>query len=635
MKSESTIYQLIQSQSINNSEQVAILNLNHQILTYSDLFEQINYVIKQLRLWGIGAEDKVACALPNGAEMAVTFLSIANGAICCPLNPNYRQGEFEFYLSDLNAKALIIQAGVAEAAVAVAQKLNIPVIKLIPQGEKAGIFSLESQDLNVINQVEIIPPQPEHIALVLHTSGTTSRPKQVPLTHFNVCTSAFNISQTLELRKGDHEVPPRRGDRCLNVMPLFHIHGLMGTLLSSMSVGASIVCTSGFESEKIMAWLDQFQPTWYSAVPTIHQAILEQAKLNPDIIKNSQLRLIRSSSASLPPLVMDQLEKTFNVPVIEAYGMTEASHQMASNPLPPQTRKPASVGMATGIEIAIMDEIGNILKTEQIGEVVIKGANVTKGYLNNEEANQKAFTNGWFRTGDLGYLDSSNYLFLKGRIKEVINRGGEKIMPLEVDNVVMELPQIYQAVTFPISHPTLGEDVATAVVVKPKQSITSQEIRAYLFEHLADFKVPSQVVIVEQIPKGATGKLQRIGLAERLGEALTNEAVAPRNETEKQIYDIFTEVLKLDSVSIYDNFFALGGDSLKGTQVVNRINKMFNLDLLNVIVFQKPNIAELADTIGEIKEKEQTKENQEVEEIAAQLQNLSSEQIEQLLNDVE
>ncbi len=528
MATQSTSYQLIQAQSLTNGNRFAIINTNNQKLTYSQLFFQINYVIKQLRLFKINQDDKVAIALPNGTEMAVAFLSVTSGAVCCPLNLNYRKREFEFYLSDLNAKVLITQPGYAQDAIEVAEKLSIPVINLIPDGEAVGIFKLELlasnphylNNKNKVNGLEkddqapeetekskrsmITEPKPEDITLILHTSGTTSVPKQVPLTHFNLCISAQNISQVLQL------LPT---DRCLNVMPLFHIHGLIGVLLSSLSVGASVICTDGFNSDNFMFWLEQLQPTWYSAVPTIHQAVLTQVKTSTHI-NNNQLRFIRSSSAALPPQVMTDLEKIFKVPVIEAYGMTEASHQMASNPLPPLIRKPSSVGIPTGIELAIMNEAGNIISGEEIGEVVIKGKNVTNGYLNNSEANQTGFTKGWFRTGDFGYLDSDGYLFLEGRIKEAINRGGEKIMPLEVDNVVMELPQVYQAVTFALPHPTLGEDVATAVVLHPNENVSPQEIRMYLFDKVADFKVPTQIIIVEEIPKGATGKLQRIGLAD-------------------------------------------------------------------------------------------------------------------------
>jgi acyl-CoA synthetase (AMP-forming)/AMP-acid ligase II/acyl carrier protein len=611
MNLTTTIYQLIEAQSIHNPNQTAILNTENQQLTYADLFTQINYVIKQLRGFNLNRKDQVAIVLPNGVEMAITFLSVSSSTICCPLNPNYRQSEYEFYLSDLNPKALITQEGVNPDAVMVAQKLSIPVIYLTFKHDTLRLSSTLSKGGGGDQGNSEVPTRSEDLALILHTSGTTSRPKQVPLTHTNLCTSAYNISNTLKLTKND---------RCLNVMPLFHIHGLIGVLLSSMSVGASVICSKGFDGEQFLTWLHKLQATWYSAVPTIHQEVLTQAKQHPENLKNLQLRLIRSSSASLPVSVMTELEKTFKVPVIEAYGMTEASHQMTSNPLPPYPRKPSSVGIPQDLEVAIMDETGKLLKPTEIGEVVIKGKNVTKGYLNNPTANEKAFTDGWFRTGDLGYLDQDGYLFLKGRIKEVINRGGEKIMPLEIDNVVMELPQVYQAVTFPVSHPTLGEDVATAVVLKPDQSITPQAIREYLFQKLADFKVPSQVIIVDKIPKGATGKLQRIGLADQLISALEGEKIAPRNEIETKIANIFQEILKLDSVSINDNFFALGGDSLKGMQIINRINAVFNLDLINVILFQKPTIAELGLEIAELKQQE----NDYLFRLASELEDKSS-----------
>jgi len=298
---------------------------------------------------------------------------------------------------------------------------------------------------------------PEDIALVLHTSGTTSRPKIVPLTAANICASARHIGATLRLAPAD---------RCLNIMPLFHIHGLMAAVLASLAAGASVVCTPGFNALKFFAWLDEVEPTWYTAVPTMHQAILARAGRNPEIIARARLRFIRSSSSSLPPSVLTALEATFGCPVIEAYGMTEAAHQMASNPLPPAARKPGSVGIAAGPRISIMDENGNLLTTGSIGEVVIRGDNVTRGYANNAEANAAAFSEGWFRTGDQGVIDPEGYLTLTGRLKELINRGGEKISPREVDEALMDHPAVLQAVTFALPHPMLGEDVGAAVVLR-------------------------------------------------------------------------------------------------------------------------------------------------------------------------
>jgi acyl-CoA synthetase (AMP-forming)/AMP-acid ligase II len=352
------------------------------------------------------------------------------------------------------------------------------------------------------------PADPDDVALVLHTSGTTSRPKIVPLLQRNICASSGNIGTTLRLTSDD---------RCMNVMPLFHIHGLMAPVLSSLRAGASVHCTPGFNALRFFAWMDEVRPTWYSAVPTMHQAILSRAPRNHHVIAATPLRLIRSSSSSLPPQVMKQVEETFGVPLVEAYAMTEASHQMTCNPLPPGVRKPGSVGIAAGPEVAIMDAEGRLLEPGQVGEIVIRGPNVTSGYENNPEANATAFTDGWFRTGDQGVMDADGYVSLTGRLKEIINRGGEKISPKEVDLVILDHPAVHQVVTFALPHPKLGEEVAAAVVLAEGQEASPAEIREYAAGRLADFKVPRKVLILDEIPKGPTGKLRRIGLAEQLG----------------------------------------------------------------------------------------------------------------------
>ena len=349
---------------------------------------------------------------------------------------------------------------------------------------------------------------PDDVALLLHTSGTTARPKIVPLLQRNLCASARNIRATLRLTLED---------RCLNVMPLFHIHGLVAPVLSSLASGASVVCTPGFNALKFFSWLDEAAPTWYSAVPTMHQAILQRAGRNKDSLARAQLRFIRSSSSSLPPQVLGELEETFGVPVVEAYAMTEASHQMTCNPLPPGTRKPGTVGPAAGPGVAVMDDQGNLLAPGAVGEIVIQGPNVTPGYEANPEANAKAFTSGWFRTGDQGFMDEDGFFTLSGRLKEIINRGGEKISPKEVDEVFMDHPAVQQVVTFAVPHDKLGEEVAAAVVLREGVRATPAELRDFAGERLADFKVPRTVLLIDEIPKGPTGKLRRIGLAEQLG----------------------------------------------------------------------------------------------------------------------
>jgi acyl-CoA synthetase (AMP-forming)/AMP-acid ligase II len=307
------------------------------------------------------------------------------------------------------------------------------------------------------------------------------------------------------------------GDVCLNIMPLFHIHGLIAATLASLSAGAAVCCTPGFNAFRMFAWLEEVKPTWYTAVPTMHQAILQLAPRNAGIIQSARLRFIRSSSASLPAPVMQALEETFNVPVIEAYGMTEAAHQMAANPLPPAPRFPGAVGIAAGPEIATMDADGNLLAPGELGEVVIRGRNVTTGYENNPKANAENFVAGWFRTGDQGIIDEHGYLRLTGRLKEQINRGGEKVSPLEIDAVLLDHPAVAQCLAFAVPHDKLGEDVAAAIVLREGAEATEHELRDFAAVRLAQFKVPRTIVFLDEIPKGATGKLQRIGLAAKLG----------------------------------------------------------------------------------------------------------------------
>jgi acyl-CoA synthetase (AMP-forming)/AMP-acid ligase II len=479
-------------------------------LTYAGLRDLNERTVVSLNQIGIGRGDRVAIVLPNGPEMAAAFVSIASGATTAPLNPAYRTEEFEFYLSDLGARALVILEGMDSPARQVAAELRIPIVHLVPDvGGAAGDFTLRADHPLDALAKHSGYAEPGDVAVVLHTSGTTARPKIVPLTHDNITASARNIGRVLGLAADDV---------CMNIMPLFHIHGLIAATLSSLAAGGSVNCTPGFNALRFFHWFDEVRPTWYTAVPTMHQTILARADRHLESLQASRLRFIRSSSAALAPQVMQALESAFDVPVIEAYGMTEAAHQMASNPLPPAARFAGSVGKAAGPEIGIMDENGQLLPSGMLGEVVIRGDNVTVGYDCNPTANASAFTNGWFRTGDQGTLDADGYLRLTGRLKELINRGGEKISPLELDAVLMDHPAIEQAVSFAVPHKMLGEDVGAAIVLREAATDTTEhDIRQFVAGRLADFKVPRKVVFVTEIPRGQTGKVQRIGLAQLLG----------------------------------------------------------------------------------------------------------------------
>jgi len=320
--------------------------------------------------------------------------------------------------------------------------------------------------------------------------------------------SATHIGRTLRFTPAD---------RGLNIMPLFHIHGLIAGVLAPLSAGSFVFCTPGFNALKFFGWMDEARPTWFTAVPTMHQAILSRAGKNLDVIARHPLRFLRSSSSSMPPQVIAEVEAVFGAPLIESYGMTEATHQMASNPLPPAVRKPGTVGIAAGPEVAIMGEDGRLLPRGETGEIVIRGPNVTTGYENNPKANAEGWRDGWFRTGDQGVMDADGYISITGRLKEIINRGGEKVSPREVDEILMDHPAVAQVVCFGMPHPKLGEEVAAAVVLREGQAATERELQAFVSQRAADYKVPKKILILDEIPKGATGKLQRIGLAQKLG----------------------------------------------------------------------------------------------------------------------
>jgi acyl-CoA synthetase (AMP-forming)/AMP-acid ligase II len=473
-------------------------------VTYASLREQVSAMADALAAAGVRRGDRVATALTNGLPAIVSFLAASVAGTAAPLNPAYRQEEFAFFLEDTNAKALIVPPGGADDARRAAGD-KVPILPIETAAD--GMVRLAASGNSTSGKTATASaPSGEDIALVLHTSGSTGRPKRVPLKHRNLAASVQNIARTYHLRPEDVS---------LNVMPLFHVHGLMASTLSTLLTGGTVVVPPKFNPLSFWRTVRDYGATWYSAVPTMHQLLLARVgKANERPAGAESLRFIRSCSAPLPVEMAQRMESVFGAPVLEAYGMTEASHQMASNPLPPAERKFGTVGAGTGVRIGILDPEGNEVVSGKQGEVCIQGPNVTEGYENNPEANKVSFTNGWFRTGDEGILDADGYLRLVGRIKELINRGGEKIGPPEIDEVLLSHPLVNEAVCFGVAHATLGEEVEAAVVLR--EPATEADLQAYCRERLADFKIPKKIHLVTEIPRTATGKVQRRTVAAAL-----------------------------------------------------------------------------------------------------------------------
>lgn len=573
-----TVYDQFAAQTERTPGAVAITAPGRSPLTYAQLLTQIENVKETLNAGGIGRNDRVVIVLDNGPEMAVAFMAIASCCTAVPLNPAYRAEEFRFYLSRLNASALVVNAEDQTGVKNIARQLGLNIINLVPG---AGAFELHG----AVNRSSVQTgfAESDDIALILHTSGTTSAPKIVPLTHRNICAMAKNNQVSLELTETD---------LCLNIMPLFHSTGLVGVVLASLVSGAGVVCPPGFYAPQFFDWLNEFKPTWFTAVPSMHQAILARARTHSENPVQTRLRFLRSSSSALPQQLMSDLEQLFQAPVIESYGMTECG-MIACNPLPPRIRKPRSAGVATTIDIKVGAE----------GEILLRGACVMSGYEAEPEVNEESFSNGWFRTGDQGFLDDDGYLFITGRLKEIINRAGEKIAPLEIDQALLEHPLVEQAVTFPVPNDLLGEEVAAAVVLSGE--VDEKELREFVFSKLAPFKVPRQILIVDEIPKGSFGKLQRSRLADLLHvqardqnvSAGEHEYVAPRTHEETVLADIWSRILGRESVGVFDDFFRLGGDSILATQVVSQVRKIMDVELSPITMFESPTIAGLVRTL--------------------------------------
>lgn len=552
---------------------------------------QLDDTRRRLRRAGIGPGSRVALVVPDGPETALAVLAVMHAAVAAPLNPASTAAELTALLADLRAEAVIVAADGHRAAETAAAEIGCPLLRLHPLGT-AGRFELRRPDGTALPDADpgAEPDDPDRLALVLHTSGTTARPKLVGLTHAALYQSARAVAAGLNLSPADVG---------LVVMPLFHVHGLVAGVLAPLLAGSTVVVPAE-RSADLAGLLERSGATWMTAVPTLLQGLLAQAA---DRVPDHRLRLLRSCSSALPPAVGAALEAILGVPVIEAYGMTEGAHQIASNPLPPAARKAGSVGRATGPQLAVVDDDGDPVPHGTVGEVVVRGGSVITGYLERPEADAEAFRNGWFRTGDLGRLDEDGYLFLVGRSKELINRAGEKIAPREIEDVLTEHPAVATAVVFGVADERLGEQVAAAVVLRDDAS--EMELRRFIAAHLAPHKVPRRIMICPDIPKGPTGKLRRRGLAELLGladlDGNSASLAAPREldgPVEAFLAELWGEVLGRPVHDARARFPDLGGDSLAAMRLLVRLREDLELDLSMVDLFDAKTIEAQADVVA-------------------------------------
>jgi len=586
-----TIFECIRAGASQAPDAPALEAPGRNSLSYSALVAQIEEVLACLRSLGVQRQDRIAVVLPDGPEMAVAFLAVSACAIVAPLNPLFRPAEVEAAFANLSPAALLTQAGLDLPALQVARAHGIPVFEItLRPSAPAGIFQLAGEPVRPFESAEFT--RPEDVIVLLNTSGTTSLPKLVPLTQRNICAYIFASNALLSLSPAD---------RGLHFLPMYNNHGLIFCLLSPLLSGGVCLFLPSFDPSRFFGWMEELRPTYYSCVPTMHQAILEEAPRHRGVIARSALRFLRSSAAALAPQFIVQLEETFQVPLLELYGLTETGGAIACNPLPPGKRKLGSVGLPLGAEIAILDDAGSLLPADAIGEIALRGERVLSAYADGTPVPR---TNAWLRSGDIGYLDTEGYLYITSRVKEIINRGGAKIFPREVEESLLAHEAVTQAVVFAIPEPRLGEVVGAALVLHPERSVDTGTLRRFLAERLAPHKIPQRFLFLEALPTSDIGKLIRVGLAERLGvtaeiesepeeRSLASDAL-PLTPLEKQLTAIYGETLHRRHVAASDNFFHLGGDSLRAMQALARIRETLGVDLTFIEFFTSASPAELA-----------------------------------------
>ena len=559
-----TISSIIARHAAARPKSPAILTSKNAALTYGDLWIQISAFGAALRANGIGPSARVALLLPDGYELAAALIATACNAIAVPINPKLTPIEVENLFARVHIDAIVMSNKIDTAAHGLAAKYDICQFEVTGSGLGTFKISVRSACSTAAFENSIGcegEPQPDDLAMILQTSATTGRSKLVPITHHSIVVNA-------ERRRRSYSLTP--DDRSFCVAPLYYARAIKEDLCQALLVGGSVACPDRATDGDFIDGIVSLEPTWILGGPTFHLTVLEQARLR-DIPIRHRLRFIRVGSAPLSAAIRQELEEIFGVPVLANYACTECG-VIAASAIAPEDRKVGTVGRPWPNEVAIRDEKGILLPPGQVGEIVVRGPTVTPGYLDDAETNHAAFVDGWFRTGDLGVIDAEGFLSILGRIKEFINRGGEKISPYEIENALLRHPAILEAAAFSVAHPRLGENLVAAVVLKPGANVTSAQIKIFLSQHLAPFKIPQQVLVKMEFPKGATGKTLRRELAEE-AKNTARDAAPPLAPLHSQILEIWKALLGRSDIGIDDDFFEAGGDSLLATQMICEIEQ--------------------------------------------------------------
>ena len=587
------ILTLLEIQRERRGGSTAIENSAAGGISFADLHQRATRLAKEIQIACRpfrGRRPRVGIVLLNGPETAVALLGAAIAGTALPFNPSYLAGEFELYFQETRLDALVVDANEAGPCVEAAAKLGLRVLRISNDGSILGILS---------DDCALAAPAPDDVALVLLTSGSTGRAKCVPLTHRNLCTSIRDVCRSMALSESD---------RCLAMWEQYHVGGLVDLLLVPLASGGKVICTGGFNAAEFYRLLAAARPTWTQCVPTTLNELLFHADRNGLDPRPNSLRLIRSVAAALPPILKEKVESLFGVPVIQTFGMTEAGPLITSTRLPPAINKLKSVGFSCGPDIRIFGSKGESLPPNEIGEIAIRGANVFSGYENDTAANQLSFRDGWFLTGDIGFLDEGGELFLTGRCKQLINRGGEKVNPQEIDDALLSHPAVVEAAAFPVKHRTLGEDVAAAVVLRAP--VEARELRDFLLSRLASFKVPRRIEILSELPRNRIGKIDRLALAAASERALQeNRSFAPpRTDLESFLARLWAAELDLEQVGIHDDFAALGGDSLSSLRLVVAVEKALGIAIPDGVAASSSTVAQMAEQLDRLHRRSATAE---------------------------